>query len=83
MEKLDIPISKLTLAQKLNLMETLWDEISKDEYSLESPDWHADILNERRQGVKDGDVKLSDWSQVKERIKSDLCHCSQHSDGNF
>ncbi len=31
MERLDLPIEKLSLAQKLDLMEAIWDNLTKDE----------------------------------------------------
>jgi plasmid stabilization system protein ParE len=36
MERVELPLAKLTLAQKLDLIETLWDDIIKDEKALES-----------------------------------------------
>jgi len=40
MERVDLPLAKLTLAQKLDLIEVLWDDIIKDEKALEPPRWH-------------------------------------------
>jgi len=40
MERVDLPLSQLTLAQKLDLMETLWTDLTRNEKTLESPAWH-------------------------------------------
>jgi len=37
-ERLDLPIEKLSLAQKLDLMEAIWDNLTKDDRTLESPE---------------------------------------------
>jgi hypothetical protein len=37
MERVELPLSKLTLAEKLDLIETLWDNLAKHEESFESP----------------------------------------------
>ncbi|MCP4699038.1 MAG: addiction module protein [Gammaproteobacteria bacterium] len=40
MEALNISLSNLTFSQKLNLMEDLWDDLTRHEKALESPHWH-------------------------------------------
>jgi hypothetical protein len=47
MERVELPLSKLTLAQKLDLMEAIWDDLAKHEESLESPHWHEEVLKEQ------------------------------------
>ena len=48
MEKVDLlPLSQFTLAQKLNLMEAIWHDLSRDEEHLESPAWHDEVLKDR------------------------------------
>lgn len=44
MERIDLPLSQFTQAQKLDLMESLWDDLSRDEKKLESPAWHEAVL---------------------------------------
>ncbi|MCP4110803.1 MAG: addiction module protein [Desulfobacteraceae bacterium] len=46
MEILNIPLSQLTLAQKLGLMEAIWDDLYRDEKVIESPPWHEEILRD-------------------------------------
>lgn len=69
MERVDLPLARLTLAQKLDLMEAIWDDLTKDERSLESPDWHAEILQDRERALAAGTVTISDWDQAKDRIR--------------
>ena len=69
MKRVDLPLSRLSLAQKLDLMETLWADLSRDDTKLESPAWHKSVLEEREEAFKDGKVKASDWEQAKKRIK--------------
>jgi len=68
-ERVDLPLARLTLAQKLDLMEAIWDDLTKDERSLESPDWHAEILQDRERALAAGTVTISDWDQAKDRIR--------------
>jgi len=68
METIKIPLSQLSFEQKLNLMEVIWDDISKDESKFQSPDWHIEILIKRENLVKENNAKFSDWGDAKERI---------------
>jgi hypothetical protein len=69
MKRVDLPVSRLSLAQKLDLMETLWADLSRDEKKLESPAWHQAILEDREMALKARKVTVSDWGQAKKRIK--------------
>jgi len=69
MKRVDLPVSQLSLAQKLDLMETLWAELSRDEKALKSPAWHETVLKDREEAFVAGKATLSDWEQAKKRIK--------------
>ena len=72
MKRVDLPLSKLTLAQKLDLMEAIWDDLTKNEKTLESPDWHETVLKDREKALTAGKATVSDWEEAKERIRRNL-----------
>ena len=72
MERVDLPLTKLTLAQKLDLIETLWDDISKNAKALESPSWHEEVLQDRQKALEAGKASARDWDQAKERIRRNV-----------
>jgi hypothetical protein len=44
MRRVELPVSRLSLAQKLDLMETLWADLSQDEKKLDVlPQMELDI----------------------------------------
>ena len=49
MKRVDLPLSELSFAQKLDLMETLWADLSRDEKKLKSPAWHETVLKDREE----------------------------------
>ena len=59
----------MSRAEKLQTMEFLWEELSRDEDSLESPAWHADALREAEEEIKSGKAKFIGWEEAKERIR--------------
>jgi putative addiction module component (TIGR02574 family) len=69
MERVDLPISKLTLAQKLDLMEAIWDDLTKHGETLESPDWHELVLKDREEALAAGKATVSGWEDAKDRIR--------------
>jgi hypothetical protein len=69
MERIDLPLSELTLAQKLHLMEALWDELVKDEQTLESPRWHEEVLKDREEALAAGKATVSGWAEARDRIR--------------
>lgn len=72
MEKIDLPLSQFTFAQKLDLMEEVWSDLAMDENRLESPAWHKDILEDRKEALAAGKAAMSDWEEAKERIKKNV-----------
>jgi len=69
MKRVDLPLSKLSVAQKLDLMEVLWADLSRDETNLKSPAWHETVLKDREEAFATGKVTVSNWEQAKKRIK--------------
>ena len=73
MEKINIPhLSQFTIAQKLNLMKAIWDDLTIDEKILESPAWHEDILTDRKKALAAGKISISDWEEAKDRIRKNI-----------
>ena len=69
MKRVDLSLSQLSFVQKLNLMEALWADLSRDEKKLKSPAWHETVLKDREEAFMAGKVTVSDWEQAKRRIK--------------
>ena len=71
MERVDLPLSKLTFAQKLDLMEAIWEDLAKHEKTLESPHWHEQVLKDREEALAAGKATVSGWEEAKDRIKKE------------
>jgi hypothetical protein len=62
MKRVELPLSRLSVAQKLDLMEALWADLTRDEKKFESPAWHKTVLEDRERAP-------SDWERTRKRIK--------------
>jgi hypothetical protein len=56
----------------LEVMETLWADISKKPSELPSPAWHRDVLQERRQLVEEGKLKFLDWDTAITELREEI-----------
>ncbi|MGN6545907.1 MAG: addiction module protein [Aureliella sp.] len=69
---IDLPLERMTLAEKLETMERLWADISKAPAEVSSPDWHKEILEERRRLVAEGKLTFSDLDTAMTELKDQL-----------
>ena len=53
-------------------MELLWEDLARSPESVESPTWHEDILDERRQKIAEGNAQFEDWETAKAEIRKKL-----------
>ena len=69
---IDLPLEKMTLADKLEAMELLWADISRQPAEFPSPTWHRDILDERRRLAAEGKLKFLDWDTTMAELREEL-----------
>ncbi len=63
-----VDLKQMSLAEKLGLMEALWDELCRREEEIPIPDWHKELLDQRQREIEGGKAKFIDWETAKERI---------------
>ena len=59
-----LPLDQMTIADKLEVMESLWADLSRRADDLPSPDWHKEVLFERRRLVEEGKLQFVDWEKA-------------------
>ncbi len=63
-------IATLPLAQRLQMMESLWDSLTNDvNIATAIPAWHEEVLAQRAQRLDAGLESISPWSDAKQRIR--------------
>ncbi len=60
-------IRKMSIIERLQTMEALWDSLVYDEAELESPQWHESILAERKRQIESGEAEFITIEQLKAR----------------
>ena len=61
-------IREMPLHEKLLTMEALWENLASSEESVEIPDWHKDVLDQRELLIAEGKAHFIDWEQAKKEI---------------
>ena len=67
-----LPLSQMSVAEKLRAMETLWADLSRYEAQIESPAWHGDVLHDREEKIKSGEETFMDWETAKKQLRDKL-----------
>lgn len=62
-------INKMTKQEKLEAMEHLWASLVQDESATESPEWHADILQKRKEKIDRGEGVFISIEDLKKHHK--------------
>jgi hypothetical protein len=60
---------ELPRSEKLKLMEALWEELSRPDDKFESPAWHATVLRETEERVREGKEQVLDWETAKKTLR--------------
>jgi putative addiction module component (TIGR02574 family) len=62
-------IHKLSKEEKIELVQTLWDDIASDQATA-IPEEHKKLLEETLQKLADGNSQFSQWEEVREKYVS-------------
>lgn len=63
-------VFELTLSEKLQLLEDLWDSIASDPDQIPVLDWQKEELARRKAAHLQNPSSGSSWEAAKERIRS-------------
>jgi len=63
-------IKKMSRVKRLQAMEALWDSLIDEESEIESPEWHRDVLEERRRKIQTGKAVFISLEKLRANRKS-------------
>lgn len=63
-----LPLNEMSVAEKLQAMEDIWNDLSQKPAEIPSPEWHADVLRARQQRINNGEAKFYDIEDAKQRL---------------
>lgn len=69
-EEIKNEIGKLGLADRLLLIEDVWDEIAKSNTTIPLPEWQKLELDKRLMAYENGTKETSEWSDVHHELRA-------------
>ena len=64
-----LPLDDMTVEEKVQTMEAIWESLSADPEAVESPAWHEEELREREHKIAAGEAKFINWEEAKANIR--------------
>lgn len=64
----EIALDSLSVAEKVQLLERVWESLCSKPAEFESPAWHGDLLAERQRRLEANQATVSSWSDAKARL---------------
>jgi cell wall assembly regulator SMI1 len=68
-----LSVEKMSIEEKFQTMETIWDDLCKKADSISSPSWHEKVLNDRENAISNGEDVFIDLHSAKKNIENSLC----------
>ena len=62
-------IKKMSTIERLQAMEALWDSIIYEGSKIEAPEWHREIIEERKREMKNGEAEFISIDKLKAMYK--------------
>ena len=60
-------ISKMSVLERLETMEALWDSLTREPVGIKSPKWHEEILSDRKEKIESGDADFISLEELKSK----------------
>ncbi len=65
---IEIPLNTLSVSEKVQLLERVWDSLCSKSGDVRSPDWHREVLETRKRRLEEGRATVSPWCEAKARL---------------
>ncbi len=69
---ISIPLESMSVEEKIQVMEIIWDDLCHKADGMESPSWHGDVLREREEARQPGTDEFIDWDLAKKNIRKEI-----------
>jgi hypothetical protein len=69
---ISLSVEKMSIEEKFQTMETIWDDLCKKADSISSPPWHEKVLNDREKAISNGEDVFVDLHTAKKNIENSI-----------
>lgn len=68
LEELEKKAEELSVSERMQFVEDIWDSIARSNAAMPVPQWHKDELDRRKQRYLQSPGSGRTWDQVKQEI---------------
>ena len=69
---ISLPLNQMTIEEKLQLMEAIWDDLNQHADEIQPPAWHGKTLEAIEAAIERGEERFDVWDAAKRRIRDNL-----------
>ncbi len=69
---ISLPLNEMTVAEKLQAIEVLWDDLSRNPKDVPSPPWHQEVLADRQREIDEGRAKFIPLDEFRRSIEKEI-----------
>jgi len=69
---ISLPLQAMSVEEKLQVMEAIWDDLSRHADRMQPPPWHGKVLNALEAAIERGEETFDEWEAAKQRIRNNL-----------
>jgi hypothetical protein len=70
--EISLPLSQMTVEEKLQLMEVIWEDLSRNPENIPLPAWHGEVLAERERLIAEGKAKFLPLDEFRKNLMENL-----------
>ena len=63
-------LEKMSVTERLKAIDQLWDSLNRSGDEIPSPDWHQDVLADRKARAQSGEAKFLTLAELRSRLRS-------------
>lgn len=67
--ELVLPLDKMTVAEKMDVVERIMDDLSRNSASVPVIEWHGEVLRQRAEALKAGKDRFITLEEAERRIR--------------
>jgi putative addiction module component (TIGR02574 family) len=66
-----LPLDQMTVEEKLQLMDILWDDLSQNAGDIPPPAWHGELLAARQREIDEGRATFLSLDEFRQDIEKE------------
>jgi len=70
--QLVIPLNEMSATDKLEAIEEIWADLSRNASDMPSPAWHADVLCVRENRISEGSSRFLNIAEAKQAVREQI-----------